>query len=175
MRIISNTEVAVLGLICENSMYGYEIEKAIEERNMRYWTEISMPSIYKVLKKLEEKDLITSELRLSKKGISQRIYTVTENGRQTLKNSVIDILSNVEKMIWRVDLGIANICVLSKEEIRASLRKYIESIDERMELYRKLLNFFKENDYPSSDHALATRPMLHLEAEKEWAIKFKDL
>ncbi len=175
MRIISNTEVAVLGLICENPMYGYEIEKAIEERGMRYWTEISMPSIYKVLKKLEEKKFIISELRLSKKGISQRIYTVTESGRQSMKNSVIEILSNVEKTIWRVDLGIANICILSKEEKQASLRKYIESIDERMGLYKKLLNFFKENNYPPSDHALATRPMLHLEAEKEWAIKFKEL
>jgi len=175
MSIVSNIEAAVLGLICEKPMHGYEIEKVIEERGMRYWTEISLPSIYKVLKKLEEKKLITSELRLSKKGISQKVYTVTENGLQTMKNSVIDILSNVEKTTWRVDLGIANVCLLSKKEKQASLQKYMKSIDESIGMYKKLLKFFKERNYPPSDHTLATRPILHLKAEKEWALKFKEL
>lgn len=173
MSIISNIEVAVLGLICEKPMHGYEIEKTIEERSMRYWTEISLPSIYKVLKKLEDKGFIKSEIKLSKNNLSQKIYTATKSGRHAMKNSVIDILSNVEKTIWRIDLGIANICLLSGEERQRSLAKYIESINASIEVYERLKKFFEEKNYPPSDHALAIRPIMHLKAEKEWATKFK--
>jgi DNA-binding PadR family transcriptional regulator len=168
-------EIAVLSLLCEKPMHGYEIEKTIEERNMRYWTEISFPSIYKILQKLEDKELITAEIKLSKNNLSQKIYTATEKGQQTLKSSIMDILSNVEKTIWRIDLGIANLCLLNKEERRECLQKYVKSIDERISVYKSLLAFFEEHHYPQSDHALATRPLLHLETEKAWAIKFAKL
>ena len=175
MSIISNIEIAVLGLICEKPMHGYEIEKTIGERSMRYWTEISLPSIYKVLKKLEEKGFIKSEIKLSKNNVSQKIYTATKSGRRAMKSSVIDILSNVEKTIWRIDLGIANICLLSKEERQESLNKYIESIDASIEVYETLKKFFEEKNYPLSDHALAIRPVMHLKAEKEWATQYLKL
>jgi DNA-binding PadR family transcriptional regulator len=175
MSILSNTEIAILGLICEKPMHGYEIEKTIEDRNMRYWTEISLPSIYKVLKKLEEKELIKSEIKLSKNNVAQKIYTVTEQGFATQKSSLIAILSNVEKTIWRIDLGIANICFLSKQERQECLQKYIASIDESITIYEGVKKFFEEHNYPPSDYALANRPIMHLKAEKEWAKQFIEI
>lgn len=175
MIIISNVETAILGLICEKPMHGYEIEKTIEDRNMRYWTEISMPAIYKVLKKLEEKGLITLEIKLSKRNITQKIYTATEKGQSALKDSLMTILSKVEKPTERIDLGIANLCFLSKEEIQKSLQKYIESIDESILVYEELKKFFEDQHYPISDHSLATRPIMHLKAEKEWAVEFREI
>jgi DNA-binding PadR family transcriptional regulator len=175
MNILSNIEVAVLGLICEKPMHGYEIEKTIEDRNMRYWTEISLPSIYKVLKKLEEKGLIKSEIKLSKNNVAQKIYTATENGQSTLKNNLIEILSNVEKTTWRIDLAVANICFLSKQERHECLKKYIQSIDESIRIYEGVKKFFEEHKYPQSDYALATRPIMHFRAEKEWAKEFIEI
>jgi DNA-binding PadR family transcriptional regulator len=175
MGIISNMETTILGLICEKPMHGYEIEKTIEERNMRYWTEISLPSIYKVLSKLEQKELIKSEIKLSKNNIPQKTYTITPKGEQTLKENLIAILSNVEKTTWRIDLAVANLCFLSKEEVQTSLQNYIKSIDERIAVYQQIETFFQQKNYPTSDHALALRPILHLKAEKEWALKFKEI
>lgn len=165
-------EIAILGLICEKPMHGYEIEKTIEDRNMRYWTEISLPSIYKIVKKLEEKGLIKSEIKLSKNNQTQKIYTATENGQNTLKTSLIAILSNVEKTIWRIDLAVANLCFLSKQERRECLQKYIASIDESIKVYENVKRFFETHNYPQSDLALATRPIMHLKAEKEWAKQY---
>jgi DNA-binding PadR family transcriptional regulator len=175
MRIISNVETAILGLICEKPMHGYEIEKTIEERNMRYWTEISFPSIYKTLPKLEKKGLITSEIKLSKNNIAQKIYTITPQGQTTLKNALTQILSNVEKTIWRIDLAVANLCFLSKEEVQTSIEKYVQSIDESIAVYQQVESFFKQHNYPPSDYALALRPIMHLKTEKEWATKFKQI
>jgi DNA-binding PadR family transcriptional regulator len=172
MVTISNIEMTVLGLICEKSMHGYEIEKTIKERNMRYWTEISFSSIYKVLRKLEQKKLIKSKIKLAKNNISQKLYTITKKGQQVVKEKVKDILSNVEKIIWRIDLGISNLYLLNKEGAIECFKKYIESINERLEIYKQLNAFFEKNNYPQSDHALAIRPMMHLKTEKEWAIDF---
>jgi DNA-binding PadR family transcriptional regulator len=175
MNIISNMEIAILGLICEKPRHGYEIEKTIEDRNMRYWTEISLPSIYKIVKKLEEKGLIKSEIKLSKNNQTQKIYTTTKSGQNTLKNNLIAILSNVEKPIWRIDLAVSNLCFLSKQERRECLQKYITSIDESIKVYEDVIRFFGEHNYPQSDFALATRPIMHLKAEKEWAIEFSEI
>lgn len=172
MSITSNIEIAVLGLICEKPMHGYEIEKTIKERNMRYWTEISFPSIYKVLRKLEQKKLIKSEIKLAKNNISQKVYTATKSGQQTIKDKVKEILSSVDKTIWRIDLGISNFHLLTKEESKKCFKKYIESVDEKIKIYKELKIFFEKSNYPISDHALAIRPMMHLKAEKEWAIDF---
>ena len=50
---ISNAELALLSLIVEQPRHAYEIEQVIEERNMRYWTEIGFSSIYRLLSKQE--------------------------------------------------------------------------------------------------------------------------
>jgi DNA-binding PadR family transcriptional regulator len=60
---INKREAAILGLLCEKPLYGYTIEKIIEERGMRHWTEIGFSSIYYVLKRLESRNLVVSSCR----------------------------------------------------------------------------------------------------------------
>ena len=43
---MTNAEFAILSLIFELPRHGYEIEKTIEKRGMREWTEIGFSSIY---------------------------------------------------------------------------------------------------------------------------------
>ena len=52
---MTNAELAVLSLLVEQPRHGYEIERVIEERGMRDWTEIGFSSIYYVLGKLEKR------------------------------------------------------------------------------------------------------------------------
>ena len=59
-RLLTNAELAVLGLIVERDMHGYEIEAVIQERGMRNWTEIGFSSIYHILGHLEREGLIGS-------------------------------------------------------------------------------------------------------------------
>ena len=60
---ISNAELALLSLIVEQPRHAYEIEQVIEERNMRYWTEIGFSSIYRLLAKLEEASWLSGQLQ----------------------------------------------------------------------------------------------------------------
>lgn len=69
---------ALLELLRERSMYGYEMMKALEERSGGFYTP-SPGSIYPTLQMLEERGFVTSEETEGKK-----VYSITEAGRTLL-------------------------------------------------------------------------------------------
>jgi DNA-binding PadR family transcriptional regulator len=172
MPIISNRETALLGLLNEQPMHAYEIEKTIKQRNMRHWTEISFSTLYYELKKLEKKHLVTSKITLSDNNITKKTYTINTEGKKILKQKTIDLLSHIEKIIWQIDLAMANLNVLTDHEAIDAFTQYIKSIDKYITMYQELYTQLKENDYPDSDLALVNRPLMHLRIEKKWAQQY---
>lgn len=69
---------ALLELLRERPMYGYEMIKALEEKSGGFYTP-SPGSIYPTLQMLEERGFVTSEERDGKK-----VYQITEVGRALL-------------------------------------------------------------------------------------------
>ena len=104
--------------------------------------------------------------------MAKKIYTINSHGKKIMKEKVINLLSKIEKIVWQVDLGMANICMLNEKETINSFQNYISSIEEHIESYKQLLIFFKKNGYPDSDCALAERPIMHLKIEKKWAEEY---
>jgi DNA-binding PadR family transcriptional regulator len=174
MYRISDIETAILGLINEEPRYGYEIEKIIEERGMRNWTEIGFSSIYYVLKRLENNELIESRIKGMKGKPARRIYNITEMGSKVLNEKIKLTLSIYERLKSPFDLGIANIKNLSNEEILKCLNKYIESIDLRLRTLEDKLLDMKNANAPYNVIALFTRPIEHLKTEKDWTEKFAE-
>jgi len=76
-------------------------------------------------------------------------------------------LTDVEKIIWQVDLGMTYICLLDQKETIDSFTSYITSIDRYIIMYQELLYFLKKNNYPDSDLALAERQIMHFTVEKK--------
>lgn len=172
MPMISDIEAAVLGLVCEGCRYGYEIEKTIEARNMRNWTEIAFSSIYYLLKKLEKKALITSRIERVKGRPSRRVYEATEEGKRVLRDKIKSILSNHQKLISPFDLGIGCMGFLKIEEILECLNMYMKSIDEEISSFEKRLENIEQSDWPYFIRAICSRPIAKLKAEKIWLNNF---
>ncbi len=72
MNELSNSEAALLGLLSEEPMHPYKIDQEFEYRDMRSWTELSMSSIYKLLRKLEKEQLVNSEKIISSENRLQK-------------------------------------------------------------------------------------------------------
>ncbi len=74
-----DVKFALLDLLRERPMYGYEMIKALEEKSGGFYTP-SPGSIYPTLQMLEERGFVTSEEVESKK-----VYSITEAGRALLE------------------------------------------------------------------------------------------
>jgi DNA-binding PadR family transcriptional regulator len=165
--MISNLETSILGLVCEGFRYGYELEKIIEERNMRHWTEIAFSSIYYVLKRLEKKELIASSSeRVS--GRARKMYSVTPQGKAAMAEKVSELISSHHPVTDPFDLGIGNLHRLPFEEIIDGLRSYKESLDASELFYRKRLDAMEGTEWPHHIRGLVTRPLAKLDAERKW-------
>jgi DNA-binding PadR family transcriptional regulator len=70
-----DVRAAILGLLAEAPMHGYQIIREIQERSGGVWTP-SPGSVYPTLQHLEDEDLVTSDVSDAKK-----VFSITESGR----------------------------------------------------------------------------------------------
>lgn len=174
MSTISNMETALLGLLSEKPMYPYEIEKNVVEHDMRYWTEISLSSIYKVLEKLEKKFLVDVNLTVTENNKVKKIYTLTEKGHRELKERILEIMSELEITIYQIDLALANLHLLTPAELNEVMGRYLVSLDARMTCYLELEQYLTEHECEVGNIHLSRRRQYLIRAEREWALNFLD-
>lgn len=143
IKSITDAELALLSLLAEQPMHGYQIEQIIEERGMREWTQIGFSSIYYVLEKMKKKTWVSSELSQgSGKGPARQVYKLTNEGRKIWKVSVLEALGNPHRAFTNFYLGLANLLFIEKEEALAAVKLYREHLIERREnLDQKLTSY----------------------------------
>ncbi|MFX1566852.1 MAG: PadR family transcriptional regulator [Promethearchaeota archaeon] len=168
----------ILGLINEKMHEGgchaYDINKRIEERGMRDWTNIgadfSFSTIYRTLDRLENNQLVES----FEEEIDNRIrknYIITEYGYKILKKKVYDVLYNyIGKMDEDFYVAFSMFPILSLEEQIEAFNHAIEIIKtHRKELEKMLdemlLNFSK---MPINVTGLFIHPIKILEADEDF-------
>jgi DNA-binding PadR family transcriptional regulator len=168
MSRISDIEVAILGLLYEEPQYGYQLEKTIEGWGMRNWTQIGFSSIYYVLKKLEKKELVKSRLEKVEGKPSRKVFTITDLGREIMKEKLTDLLSWNKKLISPFDLGIAYLNYLEPQEVIDCLENYVKSAEGRIKFMESSVKTQEELGAPYYVVALFSRPLANLKTEIEW-------
>ncbi len=78
-------KLALLGLLKERPMHGYEINKQIEERHMQHWAKINAASIYNNLLALNKKGLVEVKKKKIGKMPERKVYHITARGSRELK------------------------------------------------------------------------------------------
>jgi len=169
---MNNIEIAILGLLTERAMHGYELDAVVEDRGMRNWTEIGFSSIYSTFKKLEKREFVESRIEYGETLPPRKIYEVTEKGAGEFRKEVKRILSSPKRPVSEFDLGIANIWCVSREEAVSSLESYIKKLKKEKKELEELWIRQGGERLPFFVAALFTRPMTHIGAELEWAEKF---
>jgi DNA-binding PadR family transcriptional regulator len=171
---INEREAAVLGLLCENPLYGYTIEKIIEERGMRHWTEIGFSSIYYVLKRLEAKNLITSSCTQQEGKPSRKVYTITEDGLSMMQSTVRSLLTRHTHIASPFDLGIAHLPLIPLQDTVKCLRERLAGLDRTAEYIRQVRAQKEREQRPYYVLALFERTLAHLKTERDWVRTFID-
>jgi DNA-binding PadR family transcriptional regulator len=172
MNNISDKEAALLGLLSEKPKHAYEIESDIKERDMRYWTEISMSSVYKLLNKLEKRRLLKSAIKLSAKNVVQKVYALTPKGKKAFKDKLVALASAWQPSIHPIDISLAHLNVLSRAAAVSALSEYSKSLDKMLVCYTELESYLVEHKCHKANVQLATRRLHLLRGEKTWLAEF---
>jgi PadR family transcriptional regulator PadR len=78
-----NTDTLLLALLQEESMYGYQIVKEVNQRSSGYFA-FKEGTLYPALHRLERARLIEGRWEDTPNGVRRRYYFITEHGRQEL-------------------------------------------------------------------------------------------
>lgn len=79
-----HTEGIILMRLSEKDSYGYEINKAIQQLTNNTY-ELKEATLYSAFRRLEENGCILSYWGDETTGARRRYYTITDQGRKTLK------------------------------------------------------------------------------------------
>lgn len=124
-KSLTNAELAVLSLLAEKPMHGYQIEQTIASRGMREWTEIGFSSIYYILKKLRSRGSVESRLEAAEgKGPSRQVFSLTPKGQFVFRQAALTALASPSHSFSSFQLGLASLPMLAKNEILEALQSY---------------------------------------------------
>jgi DNA-binding PadR family transcriptional regulator len=169
---LTDAELALLSLLAESPMHGYQIEQTIEERGMRDWTQIGFSSIYYLLDKMKGKSWLTSSLSQSSgKGPARQVYQLTPAGQKTWKTAVLDALQNPHRAYSNFVIGLANIIALDPAEVHAAVSQHrSQLIERRVQVQAKLDSY--NHQIPWEVVQLFDLSLAQIDCELDWTAKF---
>ncbi len=91
-------ELAILGLLKERAMHGYELRKQLGQRLGFFWS-VSFGSIYPTLKKLERRGFVEKFLVADQMSRRRQVYRITEPGEREF----IELISEGASSAWEED------------------------------------------------------------------------
>ncbi len=84
-----STGMALLRLLSERPMYGYEIAQELERRSGGYFT-MQEGLLYPALHRLEKAGLLAADWRAGESGPPRKYYHITARGQQVLAASLAE-------------------------------------------------------------------------------------
>jgi DNA-binding PadR family transcriptional regulator len=165
---MSKNEIAVLGLLSERPMYGYEIHQEIKRREMDYWAKIKLPSIYNTLIRLEEQGFIQAGKEKVGKMPERNVYSITPPGREKLQELVASFLRDEDRPEWNFGLGVAFLFGAPREIV-------LEALQQRRTELTTCIAGLAEHDknavqekIPFNWHMIIENGQKHMQLELEW-------
>ena len=172
MKQISNAEAALLGLLSEGPKHPYQLEKDVQQRSMRVWTDLSMSSIYKLLRKLERDKLVKSKAEISAGNRTRKTYRLTAAGAKSLEAQLKQLLTTFEPRKYPLHIALSNLDQLTLGDARACLASYQEELRKSVAGYRDLEAYLIQDGCPRHRQHLALHPIYLLEGELRWVTDY---
>jgi len=170
-QVLSNVELIVLETILEmESISGYDLNRLIEERQIRDWAEIGTTSIYLALKKLEKKEFVSWVLDKKKtgKGPPSRKFSITDKGKKILSDEILYSLSKTGERDKRFDIAFYGIGFLPRVVVVLAIEKRIEYLVLKFENIENISNLKINQGLPLHKKSIIDHRMVLISNEIEY-------
>jgi len=137
-------ENALLGLLNNRPMTGYDLKKMLDHPIGFFWT-AQMSQIYRELNKLEEKRLVKSEVETQAKRPNRKVYQITKERQETFLNwlnKFPDRLSELyrSKFLMRIFFS----SKIKLDELAFEIKRYKKEIEEQLRYLNKVEQWIKD-------------------------------
>ena len=173
--MLSDVELTILSLVSESPRYGAEIEQVIELRGLREWLTVGSASIYYILNRLEQQELLTSTHRADDAGMGHVVYQITDAGRGVAQTAVSDLLRRPRALGQGFALGLANVGILKPAQVYQMLIQHRDDLTHQLQSAEALWSR-REHDESPSDGTLAlySHGIAMMQAELAWLTGYID-
>ncbi|ASR37045.1 PadR family transcriptional regulator [Prauserella marina] len=162
---LTPAELTVLGLLIERPRHGYDLERVIEQRGIREWTDIGFSSIYYLLSKMEKRGLVEpGEVAGTAK--SRRVFHATTTGKKAATHAAHAFVEQFQPVAHPLLVGIANLPLLTERRYRAALRSRLGQVEARIAEVRETQQV--QQPLPTAAREVFSYSLSLLEAERSW-------
>lgn len=169
---MTDAELAILSIIAEAPITGYDLQAVLNARNVRAWTLIGTRSVYYVIDKLENQGLIEA---INKDEIEHRrdkLFRLTSAGIGILQTAITDRLSTPHHLPSSFDIGLANLLVLKTTQVRHALRSYRAGLQSQYDFLTQQLDHLETLEMPFHIISMFEHQIAVLQAEIVWFDKW---
>ena len=135
---------ALLGLLNDKPMTGYDLKKIFDEAMGFFWA-AQMSQIYRELNKLEEKGLVKSTIEPQEKRPDRKVYQLTQEGREAFLswlNKFPNRLSQASRSRFLIRIFFSSRIKL--EELAFQIERYKKEKEEQLSYLNKVEQWIKD-------------------------------
>lgn len=171
---MATIDLIVLGMLKQEPLSAYDIQKLVEYRNISKWVRISTPSIYKKVIQLEEKGYIKGNTVKEGKMPEKAVYSLTDSGVKEFEELMLEIASNPIHLFLDFNAVIVNLNNISSDKQKLCVKK-IENKVNCLKTYLEENINTKENsvDIPETGKAVLQQQYVLVQAIEEWISSLK--
>ncbi len=151
----AKSQFAILGMLALlKKSSGYDLKKHMESSTQYFWKE-TFSSIYPVLENLEKQKLITKEEKATNNERKRNLYTLTAEGRKTLKNWLVEPPESIQlrnELMLKLFFG----TMIPVEVSIEHLEKHKEKLEDKLSTYKKAQKELANDNSPESIYWLIT-------------------
>ncbi|MVB11541.1 Transcriptional regulator PadR-like family protein [Caprobacter fermentans] len=126
---MSTVNIMLLGILIKEPMNAYEMKKKMESMNIRRWTKISTPAIYKNLINLHRRGYLDAEVVRDGEMPEKTIYTVNEKGRKYFFNLMERLAQNPGTVYIDFTTLVAHLNKLNRSDAARLMEELIENLN----------------------------------------------
>lgn len=168
-------DLIVLGMLRNNALSAYDIQKLVEYRNISKWVKISTPSIYKKVIQLEKKGLIQSQPVKEGNMAEKAVYSLTEAGQTEFENLMMEISQSPIRIFLDFNAVIVNLDSLSPDRQQICLTNIEDNV-------KVLKGYLEQNmaekkdlaDIPLTGKAVLQQQMMLVQSIETWIASLKE-
>ena len=163
------SEFVILGLLTEGDRHAYELDRVIEEREIRSWAGVSFPSLYRVARGLEGRGLVSSTDEVLPGRPKRRLLSVTGTGLRAVQARVTETLTSVPLDKSLISLAMMFAAASDPKDLRDALYNMIQTIEQRLRAAATKRAEVAERWPDPRVDAIFAYDIAILEAERSWA------